>query len=68
MIQAQEQEYKDKNLFDLVTRETVNQEVGNIMIEQELKLMLLRHWSLYESIQLSNYVVSRLELWREPGQ
>jgi len=37
-------------LFDLVTRETDNQEIGNIMIEQELKLMLLRHWSLHESI------------------
>lgn len=63
-----EKEYKDKNLFELVTRETENQDLGNIMIEQELKLMLLRHWSLHESIQHSNYVVSKLELWREPGQ
>ena len=38
------------------------------MIEQELKLMLLRHWSLHESIQHSNYIVSKLELWKEPGQ
>ena len=63
-----EQDYKDRNLFELVTRQTDNQEIGTIMIEQELKLMLLRHWSLYESCKHSNYVVSKLELWKEPGQ
>ena len=55
-------------MFELVTRETDNQEIGNIMIEQELKLMLLRHWTLSDSIKNSNYMVARLELWREPGQ
>ena len=37
------------------------------MIESELRLMLLRHWTLYESCRHSNYVVSKLELWKEPG-
>lgn len=60
-------DYKDKNLFDLVTRQTENQEIGTILIEQELRLMLLRHWTLYESCKNSNYVVSKLELWKEPG-
>jgi cell division control protein 45 len=37
------------------------------MIESELRLMLLRHWTLYDSCKHSNYVVSKLELWKEPG-
>ncbi len=30
--------------------------------------MLLRHWNFYESISNSNYTVSKLNLWKEPGQ
>ena len=30
--------------------------------------MLLRHWSLFESIQSSTYTVSKLNLAKEPGQ
>lgn len=47
---------------------SVNKEIGTIMIAQELKLMLLRHWTLFDSISNSNYVVSKLKLWREEGQ
>jgi len=38
------------------------------MQQVELNLMLLRHWTLYDSLCNSNYVVSRLELWKEQGQ
>jgi cell division control protein 45 len=38
------------------------------MMDQELKLMLLRHWTLYDSLCNSNYLVSRLTLWKEQGQ
>lgn len=38
------------------------------MIEQELKLLLLRHWTFFDSISNSNFVVSKLKLWKEPGQ
>jgi cell division control protein 45 len=38
------------------------------MQEVELKLMLLRHWTLYDSLCNSNYLVARLELWKEQGQ
>ena len=38
------------------------------MIEQELKLMLLRQWTLYDSLHYSNYIVSKFLLWKEPGQ
>jgi len=45
-----------------------NREVGNIKAEPELKLMLLRHWTLFDSINNSNYMVAKLGLWKEPGQ
>jgi len=38
------------------------------MIEQELKLMLMRHWTLYDSMCNSNYMVSKMELWKEQGR
>lgn len=30
--------------------------------------MLYRHWSLYESMYHSNYVMSKLEIWRNSGK
>lgn len=30
--------------------------------------MLLRHWTLYESIENSNYIVSKMSVWTEPGK
>lgn len=38
------------------------------MLDQELKLMLLRHWTLFDSLCNSNYLVSKMELWKEHGQ
>ena len=43
-------------------------EVGYIKYELDLNIMLLRHWTLYESIANSNHFVSKLEILREPGQ
>jgi cell division control protein 45 len=55
-------------MFSKVNPTSVNREKGTILIEQELKLMLLRHWTLYDSMHNSNYLVSKLVLWKEPGQ
>lgn len=63
--QAQNQQV---DLFKLVNLQSRNKETGTILMEQELKLMLLRHWSLFDSLNNSNYLVSKLELWKEPGQ
>lgn len=60
-------DYKDRNTYDLITLDTKHNEVGTITIEQELKLTLLRHWTLYDSICNSNYLVSCLKIGREPG-
>ena len=34
-------------------------------MEYELRLMLLRHWTLEDSIQNSNYVISKLGLTKD---
>jgi cell division control protein 45 len=55
------------DLFSVVKTQTQNKEIGTIMFETELRLMLLRHWNLFESLSNSTYVVSKMKLWREPG-
>jgi cell division control protein 45 len=43
-------------------------EEGSIQCTEEYRFMMVRHWSLYESMYHSNYVASRLGIWREPGR
>jgi len=45
-----------------------NKEIGHIKTEPELDFTLLRHWTLFDSLQNSNYIVAKMELWKEPGQ
>ena len=47
---------------------TVNVQVGTILSQQELQFMLLRHWNLYESAYYSNYIASKLSIWKESGK
>lgn len=58
----------EQDLFKMVTLNTRNRDIGSIVYEQELKLMLLRHWTLFDSLCNSNYLVSKLQLWKEHGQ
>ncbi len=55
----------ERDLFKYVSLKTRNKEIGSIIMDQELKLMLLRHWTLYDSLCNSNYLVSKLTLWKE---
>ncbi|KAF9143076.1 hypothetical protein BG015_000546 [Linnemannia schmuckeri] len=45
-----------------------NSDDGVIRCTEEYRFMMVRHWSLYESMYNSNYVASRLGIWREPGR
>ena len=47
---------------------SINVQVGSIASQQELQFMLLRHWNLYDSAHYSNYIASRLCIWKEPGK
>lgn len=42
--------HRDVDLFKAIRLHTHNKEVGCIMVKPELKLMLLDHWTLYDSI------------------
>eukprot|EP00054_Salpingoeca_dolichothecata_P000149 m.279609 g.279609 ORF g.279609 m.279609 type:complete len:574 (-) comp102884_c0_seq1:13-1734(-) len=39
-----------------------------IKSSQELRFFLLRHWSLYDSMISSRYVITRLRAWRTKGE
>ena len=63
----QDPQQENFDLFQLNLK-SQSREIGHIAQEMELKFMLLRHWSLFESIQNSPYMVSKLKLAKEPGQ
>lgn len=41
---------------------------GKISSDLELRFMLCRHWSLYESMYYSPFVASRLSVWKSNGR
>jgi cell division control protein 45 len=40
----------------------------SVLCEDDYRLMLLRHWSLAESMYHSSYVAARLGIWKEKGR
>lgn len=56
----------DSDNFEIQTEQ---KPVNSVFIEhKDLRIMLYRHWSLYESLYYSNYIASRLGIWKEPGK
>ena len=41
---------------------------NGIRCEEEMRVMLLRHWSLYESFYYSTYVATRVGVWTRDGK
>ncbi|KAJ3189473.1 hypothetical protein HDU85_003104 [Gaertneriomyces sp. JEL0708] len=41
---------------------------SSIKCDDELRLMLLRHWSFWEAMYCSGYVATRLGVWKECGE
>lgn len=53
------------------TRVTVKQHISTrlrIDSVQELRLLLMRHWTVYEALQHSPYIASRLGLYQQAGR
>ena len=42
-------------------------DVGSLKRKLDFQFPLLRHWSLYDSIQNSSYMVAKLHLWDQAG-
>ncbi|KAJ3403729.1 hypothetical protein HDV05_007660 [Chytridiales sp. JEL 0842] len=40
----------------------------NIKVAEEFRLMLVRHWNFYDAMYHSNYVATRLGIWKEKGR
>lgn len=50
-------------------RPTEHLDIGTLCIDDhELRLMLLRHWTLYDSLIYSDYTASKLCSWKEHGR
>jgi len=47
---------------------TNNREAKTILVEPDYRLFLYRHWNLFDSLVYSNYTVSSLNSWKEPGR
>ena len=45
-----------------------NREAKSILVEPDYRLFLYRHWNLFDSLVYSNYTVSSLNSWKEPGR
>lgn len=45
-----------------------NADTAIVSQQNELKLMLYRHWSLWEALFFSPYVATKLGIWREKGR
>jgi cell division control protein 45 len=52
---------------DVLKSKTDDREIGSIMEELDFHFPLLRHWSLYESMLYSPYIVVKMGLWNENG-
>ena len=43
-------------------------ENGRIVCQTEFRFMLLRHWSLLDAMVHSNFVGTKLKIWKEKGR
>ena len=45
-----------------------NTHIGRIDVADEFRLMLFRHWTFYQALFYSDYVVARLRTWKATGK
>ena len=41
---------------------------GSILREIDFRFVVMKHWTLYDSIKYSPYMVSKMKLWSEDGK
>lgn len=47
---------------------SINTDQGIVVVEKDLRLMLYRHWNLYDSLFHTSFMAARLNTWREQGR
>jgi|JI9StandDraft_1071089.scaffolds.fasta_scaffold169791_1 hypothetical protein len=73
MEESEKKELLDKfrsKMLDVFDMELKSQHrpVGTIFTELRPNLMLLDHWTLYDSLCNSNFVIAKFKLWTEEGR
>ena len=74
LVQEYQQEVMAKNsdsARQLVTSDGTEVRVaenGRIVFEEDFRFMLHRHWSLYNAMYFSDYVATRLGIWKPEGK
>ena len=53
---------------DLGEFQSSGKNVGSLQQIEDIRLILYRHWNLYDSLIYSNYTLSVLSSWKEPGK
>jgi cell division control protein 45 len=69
LTQQQEDVNDDPSALGEGNRTTVGvSEAGKILCQKDFKFMLLRHWTLYDSMRYSNYVATKLQVYTTQGK
>lgn len=55
-------------ISEVLTLESEHFAPGTIITSIENKFFMMRQWSLLEAMSHSNYMVSKLKLWRQSGK
>lgn len=58
---------RETGIFEADGSVSVNRD-GLIRPEEEFRFMLMRHWTLFNSMFHSRYIATRLNVWREKGK
>ena len=70
-VQAQQKDDQGATTEAEVASEVVaapDSKMRIVVAEDELRLMLMRHWSIYESMYHSDYFATRLGIWKAAGR
>jgi cell division control protein 45 len=41
---------------------------GEMSVQTDVRFMLFRHWTLYDSMYFSHYVATKFQIWTQPGK
>jgi cell division control protein 45 len=61
-------EEKDNYDFSDVKVKTQNKDIRSIIVDPDYRLVLYRHWNLFDSFIYSNYPLGQLVTWKEQGK
>eukprot|EP00457_Paulinella_chromatophora_P004477 gb/GEZN01004489.1/.p1 GENE.gb/GEZN01004489.1/~~gb/GEZN01004489.1/.p1 ORF type:complete len:584 (-),score=68.31 gb/GEZN01004489.1/:81-1832(-) len=67
-LNAQDEEAESKEVKLQEDQLVTHTKIGHIHFKMELRFMCFRHWNLFDAMQHSVYIATRLGTWSESGQ